>query len=280
MRTTRYIGYCPPCNGYYKVRDNVLVHHGYQRPGIGYIVGDCLGVHKPPHELSPELAEAYHEICEGHHRAAVLALKKPPTTLLYEDSYSPEGRAYFLKHRERLVIKIGRDHPEWDRTLERFIYKMEAQRDAMAREMKRMDELLVDWKPTPLKTVEEEQAAARAAQDIRRAARQAERDAKLAEVIAKYRARIDSAVRTQNADQLGRIYESIARNLSEKLRSSGTEAIAAVERDHVWKALGLPLEWPRWKTPEYDAMQSRLYMLDEIPWPRELGEPKRRREKR
>jgi len=42
--STRYIGWCPVCERDIKVRDDVLVHHGYQRPGVGYIIGDCVGV--------------------------------------------------------------------------------------------------------------------------------------------------------------------------------------------------------------------------------------------
>jgi hypothetical protein len=42
---------------------HLLVHHGYQRPGIGCIVGDCFAVGMPPHELSPVTAEEYRKFC-------------------------------------------------------------------------------------------------------------------------------------------------------------------------------------------------------------------------
>lgn len=57
--TARYIGFCPVCARRIKVRDDKLVHHGYQRPGYGYIVGDCFAVGMTPHELSPDTAQKY-----------------------------------------------------------------------------------------------------------------------------------------------------------------------------------------------------------------------------
>lgn len=47
-------GTCPVCEMNVKMRKGVqrLVHHGYERPGDGYIVGDCFGVGYAPWELS------------------------------------------------------------------------------------------------------------------------------------------------------------------------------------------------------------------------------------
>lgn len=64
IMTARHIGSCPVCVAdgalrRIKVRDNKLVHHGYQRPGFGYIVGDCFAVGMAPHELSPDTASKY-----------------------------------------------------------------------------------------------------------------------------------------------------------------------------------------------------------------------------
>jgi hypothetical protein len=54
-------GTCPVCFGDYVVTNRLdsrqfsryaMVHHGYERPGIGYIVGDCHGVNFEPIEVS------------------------------------------------------------------------------------------------------------------------------------------------------------------------------------------------------------------------------------
>jgi len=48
-------GSCPCCFGLYKLdSEGKMVHHGYERPGYGYIVGDCFGVGYLPFEISPE----------------------------------------------------------------------------------------------------------------------------------------------------------------------------------------------------------------------------------
>lgn len=61
------VGVCPVCERLQKLSWNrkskdghpTMVLHGYERPGYGYIVGDCFGVGYPPWELSPEGAEAW-----------------------------------------------------------------------------------------------------------------------------------------------------------------------------------------------------------------------------
>lgn len=48
-------GMCPVCFADYVVTGkDEMVHHGYRRPGIGYIVGDCHGVGFAPFEVSCE----------------------------------------------------------------------------------------------------------------------------------------------------------------------------------------------------------------------------------
>src|SRR5271157_5749029 len=59
MSVTRYIGNCQICEGDQKLHDGLMVHHGYRRPGTGYIVGDCPGVGEVPYEVSCELRKAY-----------------------------------------------------------------------------------------------------------------------------------------------------------------------------------------------------------------------------
>jgi hypothetical protein len=67
------IGHCIVCQRDIAVRpitaegalhSHLLVHHGYNRPGIGCIVGDCFGVSMPPHELADFAARRYREWSE------------------------------------------------------------------------------------------------------------------------------------------------------------------------------------------------------------------------
>ena len=56
---THFIGFCPVCTNRIKCQFERLVHHGYKRPGDGYIHGDCFGVGRTPHELSDSTAREY-----------------------------------------------------------------------------------------------------------------------------------------------------------------------------------------------------------------------------
>lgn len=43
------IGHCAICMNEQVVRNGVMVLHGYQRPGHGYIIGNCFGIAYPPY---------------------------------------------------------------------------------------------------------------------------------------------------------------------------------------------------------------------------------------
>lgn len=53
------IGTCSVCTSTQKLRNGLLVLHGYQRPGWGEIHGRCHGVDFPPYELSAEGTTSY-----------------------------------------------------------------------------------------------------------------------------------------------------------------------------------------------------------------------------
>ncbi len=55
VRTREGTGTCWFCWRNIKLDDRqTMVHHGYERPGYGEIVGDCAGVHESPYELRVE----------------------------------------------------------------------------------------------------------------------------------------------------------------------------------------------------------------------------------
>lgn len=55
------VGKCPVCFGDFIADKGGMVLHGYQRPGHGYLVGDCYGVNFPCLETSVEGSVAYLE---------------------------------------------------------------------------------------------------------------------------------------------------------------------------------------------------------------------------
>lgn len=56
---TREIGNCQFCERDQKLHKRTMVHHGYERPGDGWIHGDCPGVKCAPYELSCDDLKAY-----------------------------------------------------------------------------------------------------------------------------------------------------------------------------------------------------------------------------
>jgi hypothetical protein len=60
------LGTCPCCFRNQKTLKGArMVHHGYNRPGHGYIVGDCFGVKYPRFEDSCEGTVAYRDCLQG-----------------------------------------------------------------------------------------------------------------------------------------------------------------------------------------------------------------------
>lgn len=59
----KYTGTCQACFGVQSTKNNAgalaMVHHGYRRPGVGYIIGDCAGVDHLPYELSCEQTKVW-----------------------------------------------------------------------------------------------------------------------------------------------------------------------------------------------------------------------------
>lgn len=221
--TTRYIGTCTACQRQIKVRDGRLVHHGYQRPGHGHIEGDCFGVGYEPHEVSPKLAKDY------------LAMVK-----------------LSIKEREAHIVRLEamlEELPKWPKTpdydrerhLKNVRYQAQSILEWARDEVPRLEALIQAWEPRDLVSVEEEKAQKQAAKADRDAAREAKRQAKVAEQVAKYQKRIDSAERRMNLKAIAEIFDSAPRKFQD-LKVSREEGFKLIDRDHVWRKMGLLTE--------------------------------------
>jgi hypothetical protein len=180
--STRYIGLCPVCQNFIKVRDGLLVHHGYERPGFGYIVGDCFGVHRPPHELSVETAKTWLEVMLGRMQELERRLERLP-----ELQQLPEK--VFTGRKSEIVYRKKSEVSEYDWNL---LYRAEKLNVEMSlrevkREVARVQALVDTWKPMPLKTVEEDVASKKAASAVRKEAQREVKAAKMAAKVEFYR---------------------------------------------------------------------------------------------
>jgi len=278
------------------VRDGLLVHHGYERPGHGYIVGDCFGVGKPPHEVSPELAMAWQARVAGLVQNAIAALEPPqwpPQSIGWWDSrhwwhtlharpggdYVRLSRADIPVRDEQGIVRVSMR--EYESALDSVRRDTELHLSSLEREHQRITALVDTWFPRPLRTLEEEQLATAERKRRSLQERQEKREAKAAELVARYQQRIDSALRTRNANVLLQIYESAPSKLRDALaawdpeaklyRLTKFEAIAMIDRPEAWAALGLPTDYyveqyepsapGRWgdANPEWVVVERRWY---------------------
>lgn len=280
---TRYIGFCPVCEGHFKCQSvrgkHLLVHHGYKRPGEGYIIGDCFGVGREPHEVSPNLAIDYRDaliVQLGDLRESHANL--PRLTELHV-------RNWRTNRLERVTI----DDPRWRRHFEEHERNLAFQIKETERAVKRTERHIETWERLPLKTVAEEVEEV-ARQKRERATQLAtEREQKRADIIVRVQERIDSAVRNQNQSALGNIYESLCQNYRDKLKVPTNQAVMEIiDRPHVWRAFGLmkgdEYIFPHWRenTVANEILGKMTYPRpgSENPWPSELGEPKTKRRQR
>jgi hypothetical protein len=173
---TRYLGICPVCQKEYKLNQGVnpseahrLVHHGYQRPGYGYIVGDCFGVGYPAYQLS-KLG------CEEYLTAVQSQLERERKNL--QDIDSGAAKEAWVKRRvsfgQSELVRVTAEDPKFIEALKIFRVMVEATVVQCEREIKRMGKLIAEWQPKEPRTIEE----ATQETDALKAARKAERDAK------------------------------------------------------------------------------------------------------
>lgn len=115
-------GTCQICFRGQQTRDGLLVLHGYQRPGHGYVVGKCWGVAYAPFEVSCERTKEFIEKClkptlaDWQQELARLQVQpaelgyKARTYVGYENTPGVRGhnKAGYLNH----VIKVAKGSPE------------------------------------------------------------------------------------------------------------------------------------------------------------------------
>lgn len=276
QNSLRYVGFCPVCERDIKVLRGTLVHHGYRRPGHGEIVGDCPGVGYQPFELSTDAAQAYRDGLLREGRDLERMLREAPSLTEITEYSRLRGSS----------IVYTRDDPSFPRRLEAYTRGLRMKQEHVSVEVARMDRLIADWKPKALTEVNEEQEhrTRETKRDERQAQLQSKREEARATAIERLKSRVDSAVRNQNLVALANIFEDGALGLAQKLRIRRAEALHLIDRDHVWSALKLLTAEGYVGLREPDGRRNRtLAALTDsayrpMPWPPELGTPKRRRQ--
>ena len=302
--STRFVGWCPVCERDIKVRSGTLVHHGYERPGTGYIIGDCPGVGHQPYETSTDACDFYlrvyviPKIREAENTLAILTSPEGPPYLTFErydiatrrvprDRYgNPETVNLTREQADELASQLPsweQNRYSWEHRLRLAIANTESKLKHWTREQDRMKRLIAEWVPRPLRTIEEEIQRQEQTRAEREAAKTAARDQKIAGEVAKFQKRIDSAVRNKNSSVLADIFRSHKLREVAGYRITQDQAIRLLDRDAVWAAFGLvtdtgylsgaeagrlldDMTWGK-HTPRPD----RGFNVTPFPWPAELG---------
>lgn len=266
---TRYIGKCPICEGDFKLTaDKRMVHHGYQRPGHGSIEGDCRAVGEPPYEVSCEVTKMYRGGLMAHVERCEAWLRKAFAGEVMELHYTPA----WPRNAPTTLVRKGDE--TWPKVLADHMRDTESDIRYTGREIERLTRLVDVWEPRSLRTVEEDEAAAREVKDAAKAKRVADKEAKLVAKIASYQKRLDTAVRKRNPRTIADIFESAQRSLRDMVSCSRSQALAMLGRDHVFAAFDLdPAAGDSYNGPNGKAllnMRTSDWDKSDFTWPEGL----------
>lgn len=139
-------GACPVCMGDFAVDARTrVVHHGYTRPGHGYIVGDCIGVHYSPWEVAADgavaaIVEMGHRLENAERRLVTL----PSVQTLHIDNPS-----YYERRAGRLFIVITSTDSRFARELEHAIARQRQEIGYIRDTIDMLRARVATWKPQP-----------------------------------------------------------------------------------------------------------------------------------
>lgn len=128
---------CQVCAGRYCATGaGALVHHGYTRPGDGFIHGDCWGVGYKAYPETDGLV-AYVEALGRQAAAVASALLALPERQEFHDVRESYGRNYQVK---REVVVTLRGDAGWDRRYALAVSTFEREAEAIASEITRAND--------------------------------------------------------------------------------------------------------------------------------------------
>jgi hypothetical protein len=172
-----------------------MVHHGYTRPGYGYITGDCGGVDQLPYEVSCEALKGYKTALENHvaEKEAYLAkLQAGEITHLMDIRRDFDGRTVKTEYVAGVTEPFC-----WMRVVESRIANTKSTIHYIKTDIERCEKRIAAWEPKPVRTVEEETAKEDAAKAERKAVKEAARAAREAKKAATQKKQAELAARRQ-----------------------------------------------------------------------------------
>jgi len=209
-----YLGTCQACFGQFVVKQRkssesragggwkranagklVVVLHGYKRPGVGYIIGDCLGQGEEPFELAKDITEKFCKDLkhmQGMQQKYLAKLKAGEVTELQIQVDDRSGVRDPWKAWPRKQITI---HPGWkndnlsegirdfESAVRIAIFNTESLARQIARDVKYTEERIASWKYDPQALVQARSKIA-SVKEAKVSTRKVEQDVKEAHVLA------------------------------------------------------------------------------------------------
>ena len=144
------IGHCAICMREQVVRGERMVLHGYQRPGRGYIIGNCFGTGYKPYELGADACVEYIPVLEAHkrHYQKLLAGLKGGKV----NQFVQKKRNYRTGRDDDVVVNRG--DPSFADMLTAEIKNTGDQISYIETDIAEMHKRVKNWKPGTLRRVE------------------------------------------------------------------------------------------------------------------------------
>ena len=165
LTKARQIGTCGLCEQEVKCPGGTLAHHGYKRPGYGYITGSCPGTHELPFEISPVTAEIGVRIYDGAVKSLTKKLRDHDKATVLHISKG------WRSNETKEIRKEDADPNDWRRYHSNIKERMEYELREASALLKRYKTKVQKWEPAEVKTVEEEVAKKRQQAEAVRAQR-------------------------------------------------------------------------------------------------------------
>ncbi len=135
------VGTCQICEGEHVVRSGLVVLHGYNRPGFGYVVGSCYGVSEKPFEVSCDALVRW--IAElGRIRAgrATSLVNLATATEATVERYTGKGRTGYE------LVTITPADTQFERTIAQMRSKLESEIMYIGQDIARHTARVTSWK--------------------------------------------------------------------------------------------------------------------------------------
>ena len=130
-----------------------MVHHGYQRPGYGYIVGDCFAVHYQPWEVSPKGMVDYVAAVlvpyRGEYAKRLANLKDGKVTSFFvtEPVYNAPRWADGTRPTKTTEVTADTDRYKFEQMTKNAIWPAESNLKQVNKDIEERSKLIAEWKP-------------------------------------------------------------------------------------------------------------------------------------